>query len=299
MSIGSWVSCVPSKRFSSRSPCQCTVASHVAVVRDVDENLGALRHPQRRAGDGPVVGEHPHGRGADALDDGRDPQPDAVSVGQLDDGRRGGRGNPDVSRGKSASRADMLGPRCSFVPRRAGRSGTPRRPAVGRDRESRLASARVRRDRACPPTLRASRVATQGHPPDPVERGTGSGHPIGVMSAVAASTSVPARPVGCGASDPAIARRARGALHGRAVQGQDQRRHPRLGAGLVAVRAAEGARGRAERGLRRARRRRLLGDGVLRRADRDAEHRPDRRRRACATRSGTRRRCARRRARAC
>ena len=39
--------------------------------------------------------------------------------------------------------------------------------------------------------------------------------------------------------------------------------------------------------------------GVLRRADRDAEHRPDRRRRACATRSGTRRRCARRRARAC
>ena len=38
---------------------------------------------------------------------------------------------------------------------------------------------------------------------------------------------------------------------------------------------------------------------LLRRADRDAEHRPDRGRRACATRSGTRRRSARRRARAC
>ena len=40
-------------------------------------------------------------------------------------------------------------------------------------------------------------------------------------------------------------------------------------------------RRRAERGLHRARRRRVLGDGLLRRADRDAEHRPDRRRR-CA-----------------
>ena len=32
-----------------------------------------------------------------------------------------------------------------------------------------------------------------------------------------------------------------------------------------------------QRGVHRARRRRLLGDGLLRRADRDAEHRPDRR----------------------
>ena len=47
--------------------------------------------------------------------------------------------------------------------------------------------------------------------------------------------------------------------------------------GLGAVRAAEGARGRAERRLHRPRRRRLLGAGLLRRADRDAEHRPDRR----------------------
>ena len=57
-----------------------------------------------------------------------------------------------------------------------------------------------------------------------------------------------------------------------------QRRHPRLGAGLDAVRAAEGAGRRAERRLHRARRRRLLGDELLRRPDRDAEHRPDRRR---------------------
>ena len=71
----------------------------------------------------------------------------------------------------------------------------------------------------------------------------------------------------------------RGGTDGEAVQGHDQRRHPRLGARLGAVRAAEGARRCAERRLHRARRRRLLGDELLRRADRDAEHRPDRRRR--------------------
>ena len=63
-----------------------------------------------------------------------------------------------------------------------------------------------------------------------------------------------------------------------AVPGHDQRRHPRLGPGLDAVRAAEGARRCAERRLHRARRRRLLGHELLRRADRDAEHRPHRRR---------------------
>ena len=41
----------------------------------------------------------------------------------------------------------------------------------------------------------------------------------------------------------------------------------------------QGARRGAERPVHRARRRRLLGDELLRRADRDAEHRPDRRRR--------------------
>ena len=67
-----------------------------------------------------------------------------------------------------------------------------------------------------------------------------------------------------------------GGTSGRAVQRNDQRRHPRLGAGLGAVRAAQGAAGRRERPLHRARRRRLLGHELLRRADRDSEHRPDR-----------------------
>jgi hypothetical protein len=51
----------------------------------------------------------------------------------------------------------------------------------------------------------------------------------------------------------------------------------RLGAGLGAVRATEGAGRRVERHLHRARRRRLRRDELLRRADRDAQHRPDRR----------------------
>ena len=48
--------------------------------------------------------------------------------------------------------------------------------------------------------------------------------------------------------------------------------------GLGAVRAADGTGGRGERRLHRARRRRVLGAGLLRRPDRDAEHRPRRRR---------------------
>ena len=67
--------------------------------------------------------------------------------------------------------------------------------------------------------------------------------------------------------------------HEHDVHGHDQRRHPRLEAGLDAVRAAEGARRRAQRRLHRARRRRLLGDELLRRPDRDPEHRQDRGRR--------------------
>ena len=54
-----------------------------------------------------------------------------------------------------------------------------------------------------------------------------------------------------------------------------------------------------ERRLHRPRRRRVLGDELLRRADRDAEHRPDRQPTACATPSCTPPRCARRRGRAC
>ena len=62
-------------------------------------------------------------------------------------------------------------------------------------------------------------------------------------------------------------------------KGTHQRRHPRLGRGLGAVRRASRAGWRPERDLRRARRRRVLGDVVLRRPDRDPEHRQDRRRR--------------------
>ena len=89
------------------------------------------------------------------------------------------------------------------------------------------------------------------------------------------------RPVaeGRGGAGRSGGNRRKGEQDERSVQGHDQCRHPRLGAGLGAVRAAQGARRRTQRDLHRARRRRLLGDELLRRADRDAEHRPDRRRR--------------------
>ena len=67
--------------------------------------------------------------------------------------------------------------------------------------------------------------------------------------------------------------------HGQRLPGHHQRRHPRFGARLVAVRGPAGARGSPERRLHRPRRRRLLGDEQLRRPDRHAEHRPDRGRR--------------------
>ena len=63
---------------------------HVALVLDVDQQLRPLGNPQRRAGDGAVVGEHPHRRVADALGHRRDAQREAVAVGELD-GRGGGR----------------------------------------------------------------------------------------------------------------------------------------------------------------------------------------------------------------
>ena len=73
-------------------------------------------------------------------------------------------------------------------------------------------------------------------------------------------------------------------IHDYAVPWRGEPRHPRLGAGLGAVRAAEGAR--------RARRTwctscsttsGFAGAELLRRADRHPEHRPDRRARACGT----------------
>ena len=87
----SWVSCVPSKRFSSRSPCQWTVASMSPSFSTSTSTSEPCGNPQRRAGDGAVVGEHPHGRVADALGHRRDAQREPVAVGELDD-RGGGRG---------------------------------------------------------------------------------------------------------------------------------------------------------------------------------------------------------------
>ena len=147
-----------------------------------------------------------------------------------------------------------------------------------------------RRERArCSETRRVSLVVRE-----PRLR---AGRPIGVMRArprrgrVSRPLAVPSRR-GCRGGS-------QGERDERAVQGQDQRRHPRLGAGLVAVRAAEGARGRAERGLRRcsttsaSRRWRATAGRSRRRTSTGSSAT------VCATRSGTRRRCARRRARAC
>ena len=61
-------------------------------------------------------------------------------------------------------------------------------------------------------------------------------------------------------------------------QGHDQRRHPRLGARLGAVRAAAGTEGAPNVVYIVLDDVGLLGDGLLRRPDRDAEHRSDRRR---------------------
>ena len=61
----------------------------VALVDDVDDELRALAHAQRRAGDRAVVGDHAHGVVADPLRDRRDPQLERVAVGELHDlGRR-------------------------------------------------------------------------------------------------------------------------------------------------------------------------------------------------------------------
>ena len=56
----------------------------VALVLDVDDDLGALAHLERRTGDRAVVGEHPHRGVADPLGDRRDLQVEPVTVAQLD-----------------------------------------------------------------------------------------------------------------------------------------------------------------------------------------------------------------------
>ena len=101
-----------------------------------------------------------------------------------------------------------------------------------------------------------------------------------------ARTATAARPItptgrcpgpGCRLASTANSSTREGTRDGQAVQGHDQHRHQGLDARLGAVRAADRPRGNAERALRRPRRRRLLGNGVVRRADRDAEHQADRR----------------------
>ena len=67
---------------------------HVALVLDVDHDLRALPHLQRRSGDRPVVGQHPDRGVAQALGDRSDPQVIAVTVGQLDKLGRARLGKP-------------------------------------------------------------------------------------------------------------------------------------------------------------------------------------------------------------
>jgi len=57
---------------------------HIALVLDVDDDLGALAHLQRRTRDRAVVGEHPHLCVANPLRDRRDSQIELVAIAQLD-----------------------------------------------------------------------------------------------------------------------------------------------------------------------------------------------------------------------
>ena len=56
----------------------------ITLVLDVDDDLGAFAHLERRTGDRAVVGEHPHRVLADPLRDRRDRQVEPVTVAQLD-----------------------------------------------------------------------------------------------------------------------------------------------------------------------------------------------------------------------
>ena len=61
----------------------------VAVVGDMDDDLGALPDVQRGAGDRAVVAEHPHGAVAKPFGHRTDPQLQHVAVVELEHGRAG------------------------------------------------------------------------------------------------------------------------------------------------------------------------------------------------------------------
>ena len=163
--------------------------------------LGPLRHPQRRAGDGAVVGEHPHRRVADALGHRRDAQRECGN-------RRRARppsvaeaaGRPEVSRGNSfvgrvirspllvsgrgeahvrpehgsGGRPRQAGPAGRVISGRAGAHGPTLRPAEAQDARSvrllrlgarrRAASARRYRSPRNPPSRRGRWRPTPSRP---------------------------------------------------------------------------------------------------------------------------------------
>jgi hypothetical protein len=83
----------------------------VTVVGHVDDELRALLHTERRSGDRSVVGEHPHGRIADAVGDRRDPQVELVAAVEDDAlGRLRHRKPRRLSGELSRSRIDLMVP---------------------------------------------------------------------------------------------------------------------------------------------------------------------------------------------
>jgi hypothetical protein len=71
----------------------------VALVGDPYDDLRNLPDFDDRAGDGPVVAQHPHGRLAQPLGDWRDPQVQHVPIGQFTQHRTGRLGKSvDVGR---------------------------------------------------------------------------------------------------------------------------------------------------------------------------------------------------------
>src|SRR5206468_11116546 len=97
----------------------------IGFVGDVDDDLRALTHTQRRTWDGTVVGEHAHGRIAELLRHRSDPQLEDSAVGDLHDlgieagGKAGGLGRKVVGggcAGHEATRAGAIGTVSGAVP---------------------------------------------------------------------------------------------------------------------------------------------------------------------------------------